>query len=114
MRIDVLDRFGQRSLGACAYHVWHPEGRGFDTPPLTRFEAEARRAQRFTHEGPMPWPVTPIETHAHDDAPLTFDLRRYPGDHPPPKEEAKDEEGEDGEEDAQEQAKKGAGSGDAP
>ena len=84
VRFDVLDLWGRRSLGACAYHVWHPEGRGFDTPPLTRFEAEARRAQRFTIEGPMPWPVDVTPAREHPDAPYTLDLRQYPGDHPPP------------------------------
>ncbi|MFT3764388.1 MAG: transglutaminase family protein [Minicystis sp.] len=85
VRIDVLDAWGRRSLGACAYHVWHPEGRAFDAPPLTRFEAAARRAQRFTVEPAMPWPVRPIEASAHADAPYTLDLRRYPVDRPLPR-----------------------------
>jgi uncharacterized protein (DUF2126 family) len=76
LRIDVLDRWAQRSLGACGYHVWHPEGRAYDTPPLTRFEASARRAQRFTQEGPMPWPVVPAPASPHPDTPWTLDLRR--------------------------------------
>ena len=38
----------KRGVAGGAYHVWHPEGRAFDAPPLTRVEAEARRAQRFT------------------------------------------------------------------
>jgi uncharacterized protein (DUF2126 family) len=100
IRFDVVDRWARRSLGACAYHVWHPEGRAFGTPPLTRFEAAARRAQRFTIEGPAPWPVTVSSTvHAPPassearfvppagpagDTPWTLDLRRLPGDHPPP------------------------------
>jgi len=84
IRIDVLDAWTRRSIGACAYHVWHPEGRGYDTPPLTRFEAAARRAQRFTIESPLPWPVSPRPTTPHPDMPYTLDLRRYPGDHPPP------------------------------
>ncbi len=84
VRIDVLDTWARRSIGACAYHVWHPEGQGYDTPPLTRFEAAARRAQRFTIESPLPWPVSPRPTSPHPDMPCTLDLRRYPGDHPPP------------------------------
>jgi uncharacterized protein (DUF2126 family)/transglutaminase-like putative cysteine protease len=86
LRIDVLDTWSRRSLGACGYHVWHPEGRGFDAPPLTRFEAVARRAQRFTVESPMPWPVAPLPSAAHPDQPYTLDLRRYAGDEPPPEE----------------------------
>jgi uncharacterized protein (DUF2126 family) len=84
VRLDVVDRWGKRSLGACAYHVWHPEGRAFDTPPLTRFEAAARRAQRFTVEGAIPWPVTPIPASPHAEQPYTLDLRRYSGDRRPP------------------------------
>jgi uncharacterized protein (DUF2126 family) len=85
IRIDILDTWARRSLAACAYHVWHPEGRSFDTPPLTRSEAEARRAQRFTHEGPLPFPVSAREASPHGDAPYTLDQRRFPGDrHPEP------------------------------
>ena len=87
LRFDVLDRWARRSLGACAYHVWHPEGRAFDSPPLTRFEASARRAQRFTIEGPAPWPVSVHPTTPHPDQPFTLDLRRFPGDHPMPEPE---------------------------
>jgi uncharacterized protein (DUF2126 family) len=84
IRLDVLDTWGKRSLGACAYHVWHPEGRAFNAPPLTRFEAAARRAQRFTVEGATPWPVEPLGATAHEDAPYSLDLRRYAVDHSPP------------------------------
>jgi uncharacterized protein (DUF2126 family) len=82
---DLVDAWGKRSLGACAYHVWHPEGRSFDAPPLTRFEAAARRAQRFTREAPLRAPVQPREAAAHSDVPYTLDLRRYPIDRPPPR-----------------------------
>jgi uncharacterized protein (DUF2126 family) len=90
VRVDVLDAWGQRSLGACAYHVWHPEGRAFDSPPLTRFEASARQAQRFTIEAPLPWPVTPRRADPHPETPYTLDLRRHPGDRPPPRPEEED------------------------
>jgi len=84
IRVDVVDTWARRSLGACAYHVWHPEGRAFDTPPLTRFEASARQAQRFTIEAPAPWPVAVGRAAPHPDAPFTLDLRRHPVDRPPP------------------------------
>jgi uncharacterized protein (DUF2126 family) len=84
IRLDLLDTWGKRSLGACAYHVWHPQGQAYDAPPLTRFEASARRAQRFTIEGPLPWPVRAQPAFPHADAPYTLDLRRYDIDHPPP------------------------------
>ncbi|MFO0659545.1 MAG: transglutaminase family protein [Polyangiaceae bacterium] len=84
LRIDVLDTWGRRSLGAAGYHVWHPEGRAFDSPPLTRFEAGARRAQRFTIEGPLPYPLRPVKLSVEPDAPYTIDLRRHPLDRPMP------------------------------
>jgi uncharacterized protein (DUF2126 family) len=87
LRLDLLDTWGRRSLGACAYHVWHPEGRAFDAPPLTQFEASARRAQRFTREGPLAWPVVPEEAAPHPDAPYTLDLRRFAVDRPMPQPE---------------------------
>ncbi|MCB9728259.1 MAG: transglutaminase family protein [Deltaproteobacteria bacterium] len=84
LRIDVVDLWAERSLGGAAYHVWHPEGRSFDSQPLTRFEAAARRAQRFTLEGPRPWPVRAELAAPHPETPYTLDLRRFPVDHPMP------------------------------
>ena len=84
IRLEVLDTWAKRSLGACAYHVWHPEGRGYETPPLTRFEAAARRVRRFTDEGPTPWPAEAIRTAASETQPTTLDLRRLPIDRPMP------------------------------
>lgn len=92
LHFELLDLWGKRSLGACAYHVWHPEGRAFDSPPLTRFEAAARRAQRFTVEGPTSWPAEPVHASAHPDAPYTLDLRRLGIDRPMPQ-PAPEEEG---------------------
>ncbi|MGK3997455.1 DUF2126 domain-containing protein [Sorangium sp. So ce1024] len=93
IHLDILDTWGKRSIGACAYHVWHPEGRAFDVAPLTRFEAAARRAQRFTLEGQTPWPITGQPAYPHEDAPYTLDLRRYPVDRPPPKPKKPEAEG---------------------
>ena len=89
IRIDVLDTWARRSMGGGSYHVWHPEGRSFQAPPLTRFEAAARRAQRFTIDGPQPWPVDKLPLGAHPDMPYTTDLRRFAMDHamPDPEEE---------------------------
>jgi uncharacterized protein (DUF2126 family)/transglutaminase-like putative cysteine protease len=84
IRLDVLDTWGRRSLGACAYHVWHPEGRAFDEPPLTRSEATARRSRRFTVEAPMAWPADARATRANPNEPYTLDLRRLPIDRPMP------------------------------
>ena len=76
LRIDVVDIWAQRGVAGAAYHVWHPEGRAFDAPPLTRVEAEARRNRRFTQEGPSPWPPRARSVPPHPDQPYTLDLRR--------------------------------------
>ncbi|MEM9190526.1 MAG: transglutaminase family protein [Myxococcota bacterium] len=76
LRFDLVDTWGRRSLGACTYHVWHPQGRGFDEPPLTAFEAAARRAQRFTIEGHASYPVSVTESPVHPSHPMTMDLRK--------------------------------------
>lgn len=81
VRIDLIDTWARRSLGAATHHVWHPEGRAFDEPPLTAFEAAARRAQRFTTDGHAPWPADPRPTSPHPEQPFTLDLRRHSGDH---------------------------------
>ena len=85
LRIEVVDTWAKRSLGACGYHVWHPEGRAFESAPLTRFEAAARRAQRFNVLAPSRYPVDLPNVRPHPDAPYTLDLRRLPIDHPTPK-----------------------------
>jgi uncharacterized protein (DUF2126 family)/transglutaminase-like putative cysteine protease len=76
LRIDVVDTWARRGVAGAAYHVWHPEGRAFDAPPLTRVEAEARRIRRFTREGPSPWPLAIRPVTPHRDQPYTLDLRR--------------------------------------
>jgi uncharacterized protein (DUF2126 family) len=67
--------------------VWHPEGRAFDAAPLTRVEAAARRAQRFTLAGPSPWPIAARATAPHPDQPYTLDLRRVDAGRPMPRAE---------------------------
>lgn len=84
LRIELVDAWGRRSVAGGTYHVWHPEGRAFLSAPLTRFEASARRAQRFTHVGASPWPVVPRRVAPHPETPSTLDLRRHAGDRPMP------------------------------
>ncbi|MEM1414132.1 MAG: transglutaminase family protein [Myxococcota bacterium] len=75
LRFDVIDTWGRRSLGGCQYHVVHPMGRGYDEPPLTAFEAKARRAQRFTTLGHATYPASVIEPPSRPEHPYTLDLR---------------------------------------
>jgi uncharacterized protein (DUF2126 family)/transglutaminase-like putative cysteine protease len=100
LHFDVVDRWARRSLGACTYHVWHPEGRAFESPPLTRFEAAARRSQRFTRGNQSVYPIRWEQLGAspwltagalREHGPYTVDLRRLDLDRPmpePPDEEA--------------------------
>ncbi|HMG52749.1 MAG TPA: transglutaminase family protein, partial [Kofleriaceae bacterium] len=76
LHIDVVDTWGKRAVAGAAYHVWHPEGRAYDAPPLTRVEADARRIRRFTQDGPSPWPLELREVAPHPQQPYTLDLRR--------------------------------------
>ncbi len=75
LQFDIVDAWAHRSLGAVTYHVWHPEGRGYDEAPLTAFEAAARRAQRITIDRHAPYPVHVHEVPSHPDQPFTLDLR---------------------------------------
>ncbi len=77
VRIDIVDTWAHRGVAGGAYHVWHPEGRAFDAAPLTRVEAAARRARRFTIEGPTPRPLRARPAAPHPEQPYTLDLRRF-------------------------------------
>jgi uncharacterized protein (DUF2126 family) len=89
LRIDLVDTWGKRSVAACAYHVWHAEGRSFDEATLTRYEASARRAQRFTVAAPMMRPAVGRASVALRDVPYSLDLRTLGMDHPMPEPEKK-------------------------
>jgi uncharacterized protein (DUF2126 family) len=80
----VVDRVNRLSLGGATYHVVHPGGRSYDSPPVNAQEAEARRAARFEPRGRTPGEVDvdalveqlAWRTAGGSDHPLTLDLRR--------------------------------------
>lgn len=54
LRFELVDMATATSRGGCTYHVSHPGGRSYDTPPVNAVEAESRRGRRFEATGFTP------------------------------------------------------------
>jgi uncharacterized protein (DUF2126 family) len=54
LRFELVDTVTGVSRGGCTYHVSHPGGRAYDSPPVNAVEAESRRGRRFDATGFTP------------------------------------------------------------
>ncbi|BBZ66928.1 transglutaminase [Mycolicibacterium insubricum] len=83
LRFELIDTTAGMSRGGCTYHVSHPGGRSYDTPPVNAVEAESRRGRRFSATGFTPGPIDvaylreKVARQSTDTAPPgILDLRR--------------------------------------
>ena len=72
---DLVDRWMNRSLGGCQYHVAHPGGLSYASFPVNAFEAESRRLARFFTIGHTPGRMVVGQPQRSLEFPFTLDLR---------------------------------------
>jgi len=75
LTFDIYDKWNQRALGGCTYHISHPGGLSYDHFPVNSFEAESRRISRFWTHGHQPGKrIAPVRIQ-NKSFPSTLDLR---------------------------------------
>ena len=78
LTFDMIDRWKERSIGRCTYHVGSPDGRAYTARPVNATEAEGRRRQRFQVSGPPSGPIAVPDEETNLIFPMTLDLRFPP------------------------------------
>lgn len=76
LTFDLFDRWLDQSVDGCRYHVGHPGGLNPTTFPVNSYEAESRRAARFSKTGHHGINIVPREGSINRDFPMTLDLRK--------------------------------------
>jgi uncharacterized protein (DUF2126 family) len=76
LTLDIVDTWNGRSVGGCRWHVTHPGGRSFQTPPVNAREAQSRRIALFEPIGHSAGGSALRTGGVHPDFPFTLDLRR--------------------------------------
>lgn len=76
LTFDLYDRWLGRSVAGCRYHVGHPGGINPSSFPVNSYEAESRRAARFSRLSHSGTRIQPQSAKVDPDFPMTLDLRR--------------------------------------
>jgi uncharacterized protein (DUF2126 family)/transglutaminase-like putative cysteine protease len=83
LRFELVDLASGTSRGGCTYHVSHPGGLAYETPPINAVEAESRRGRRFEAAGFTPGQIDLADIREKQarlstdvGAPGILDLRR--------------------------------------
>jgi uncharacterized protein (DUF2126 family)/transglutaminase-like putative cysteine protease len=75
---DVINRWNNRPVARCTYHVAPPDGRKYSSRPASAKEAEDRRRERFQECAPPPRAMEPSQENTNQIFPITLDLRFPP------------------------------------